>query len=82
MVRPFCDASLLMQIDGNTMAHVLLLFLNLWKHLSGFGSKDKVDRILSELEYRFKRKEFHLLFLAFLVHPVFNQVAIKILDES
>ena len=41
-----------------------------------------MDGILSELESRFKREEFHLLFLAFLVHPVFRQVSIKILDES
>ena len=39
MVRPFCDTSFLMQIDGNTMAQVLLVFFNLWKHLLGFGSK-------------------------------------------
>ena len=82
MVRTFCDASFLMQRDGNTMAHYLLVFLNLWKHLSSFGSKYEVDEMLSELELRFKREEFHLFFLAFLVHPVFHQVAIKILDES
>ena len=82
MVRPFCDASFLMQRDGNMMAHVLLVFFNLWKHLSGLGSEDKVDKMLSELKSRFKREEFHLLFLDFLVHVVFHQVAIKILDES
>ena len=82
MVRPFCDASFLMQRDGNMMAHVLLVFFNLWKHLSGFGSKDEVEKMLSKLESRFKREEFHLFFLTFLVHPVFHQVAIKILDES
>ena len=82
MVRPLCDASFLMHRYGNTIAHVLLVFFNLWKHLSGFGSKDKVDEMLSELESRFKREEFHLFFLDFLVHPVFHQVAIKILDES
>ena len=54
MVRPFCDASFLMQRDGNIMAHVLLVFFNLWKHLSGFGSEDKIDEMLSELESRFK----------------------------
>ena len=80
MVRPFCDASFLMQRDGNTLAHGLLVFFNLWKQLSGFGSKYKVDEILSEMESRFKREEFHLFFLAFLVHPVFYQVVIKILD--
>ena len=74
MVRPFCDVSFLIQRDGNTMAHVLLVFFNLWKHLSGFGSEDEVDEMLFELELRFKREEFHLLFLAFLVHPVFHQM--------
>ena len=64
------------------MAYVLLVFFNLWKHLSGFGSEDEVDEMLPELELRFKREEFHLLFIAFLVHPVFHQAAIKILDES
>ena len=38
--------------------------------------------MLSELESRFKREEFYLFFLAFLVHPVFHHVEIKILDES
>ena len=82
MVRPFCDASFRMQRDGNTMAHVLLVLFNLWKDLSGFGREVEVDEMLSEMESRFKREEFHLLFLAFLVHPVFHQVATKILDES
>ena len=82
MVNPFCEASFLMQRYGNTMAHILLVFFNLWKHLSCFGSEDEVDEILSDLESRIKREEFHLFFLAFLVHPVFHQVAIKILDES
>ena len=82
MVRPFCDKSFLMHRYGNTTAHVLLVLFNLWKQLSGFGSKDKVEEMLSELELRFKREELHLLFLAFLVHPVFHQVEIKILDES
>ena len=82
MVRPLCDASFRMQRDGNMMANVLLVFFNLWKHLSGFVSEDEVDKLLSDLESKFKREEFHLLFLAFLVHPVFHQVAIKILDES
>ena len=82
MVRPFCDASFLIQIDGNTMSHVLLVCFNLWKHLSGLEIKEEVDEMLSDLESRFKREEFHLLFLAFLVHVVFHQVAIKILDES
>ena len=40
-----------------------------------------MEKMLSKLEFRFKPEEFHLLFLAFLVHPVFHQVAIKILDE-
>ena len=82
MVSPFCDAYFPMQRDGNTTAHVLLVFFNLWKHLSGFGSEDEVDKMLSKLESRFKREESHLLFFAFLVHPVFHQLAIKILDES
>ena len=82
MVRPFWDVSFLMQRYGNTMAHVLLVFFNLWKHLSGLGSEDEVDEMLSEMESRFKREEFHLFFLAFLVHHVFHQVATKILDES
>ena len=56
IVRPFCDTFFLMHRDGNTMAHVLLVFLNLWKHLSGFGSKDEVDKMLSELESRFKQE--------------------------
>ena len=81
MVRPFCEASFLMKRDGNTMAYVLLVFFNLLKHLSSFGSEDEVDEMLSELESRFKREEFHLFFLYFLVHPVFHQVAIKILDK-
>ena len=41
-----------------------------------------MDKMLYELELRFKREEFHLFFLAFLLHPVFHQMAIKILDES
>ena len=82
MVRPFCDAYFLMQRDGNMMAHVLLVLFNLWKHLSGFESKDEVDKMLSKLESQFKREEFHLFFLAFLVHTVFHQVVIKILNES
>ena len=82
MVRPFFDACFLMQRDGNTMAYVLLVFFYLWKHLSGFGSEDKVGKMLSELESGFQQEEFHIFFLAFLVHPVFHQVEIEILDKS
>ena len=41
-----------------------------------------MEKILSELESRFKREGFHPFFLAFIVHPVFHQVEIKIMDES
>ena len=33
LIRPFCDASFLMQRNANTMSHVILVLLHLVKHI-------------------------------------------------
>jgi hypothetical protein len=36
LIHPFCDASFLMQQEANTMAHVMLVLLNLYHHISKY----------------------------------------------
>jgi hypothetical protein len=82
LIRPLCDASFLMQREGNTMAHVMLMFFNIYGHLAEFGPDDDVRGFKDEMEARWAREECHLFFLAFAMHPAFRDTAVGILNES
>ena len=48
LIRPFCDASFLMQRESNTMADVVLMILNLYRHVSEYcGDSDDAQKISS-----------------------------------
>lgn len=85
LMRPFCEASFLMQRDGNTMAHVLLLLLNLYQPVKQFRpGKSRATQLLllKDMNRRWLRKEQPLHFLAFALHPSFTACARKMIEQS
>ena len=66
-----------MQREANTLAHVVLMLLNIWKHLfSVFEEQVNMDYILvSDLAKRWKGVENPLYFLDFALHPYYRVAA-------
>lgn len=80
LIRPLCDASFLMQREGNTMAHVLLLLINLYIGIGEFhGNEEHSASLTIDIEKRWKDVEQPLFVLCFLLHPGFYDTASKIL---
>ena len=86
LIRPFCEASFLMQRVTNTMAHVMLVLLNMAKHISDFcrGEETMVASasVILDIEKRWMSQENHLFFLTFAFHPAFRAAAHQILRNS
>lgn len=83
LVCPFCDASFLMQRDANTMADVVLVLLNLYRHIVEYcGTSDDAKELLVDIEKRWHNEENPLFFLTFALHPAYRQTATHLLDQS
>jgi hypothetical protein len=83
LIRPFCDASFLMQREANTMAHVMLVLLNLYQHISEYCGDTLVARpLLTDLEKRWKEAENPVFFLSFALHPAYRSTAAKLVSNS
>lgn len=82
MIRPLVDASFLMQRDENNMAHVFLVYLNLYRHVTTFGDNEDMAPLKKSLEMRWKEEEHHIFFFAFALHPAFRNIAVAFLEES
>jgi hypothetical protein len=84
LIRPFCDASFLMQRNCNTMAHVMLVLLNLYSHISDFcgDSSDEQEDVLKDIEKRWKKQEQPLFIIAFALHPMYRNTVVELLKKS
>ena len=84
LIRPFCDASFLMQREANTMAHVMLVLLNLHVHIQTYCGEDNeaATLIFEDIEKRWRNTENPLFFLTFLLHPQYREPALKILSSA
>ena len=84
MIRPFCEASFLMQRRVNNMGHVLLVLLNLTRHVQEYCGKDSATAkdMLKDIERRWATTENHLFFLCFAFHPAFRHVAQQMVKNS
>lgn len=72
-----------MQRDANTMAHVVLVLLNLIQHLVTFcGDNGDTLELLADIEKRWNQEENALFFLGFALHPEYNKTAVWILTQS
>ena len=89
-VRPLSAASFLMQRDGNTLAHVFLMFANLYRHFGMLRPRTeddpevaiKNDSLVLQIEKRWHAEEQHIFFLGFCVHPFFRLSAFALLEAS
>lgn len=69
-IRPFCKASFMMQQDGNCMADVFVMFVNLYIHLSDFANGTPYEStIVKDIEKRWATQEQHWFILSFALHP-------------
>ena len=83
LIRPFCNASFLMQRNCNTMAHVVLILLHLVQHIQEYCGDTAESRLLvCDIEKRWAREENSLFFLAFALHPSFRETAVDIVSAS
>ena len=80
LARPLCEASFLMQRNGNTMAHVMLMFLNMANHLISFTNGAE-KALLADIQSRWNGLENTLFFLAFILHPQYRQTAVSIVTH-
>ena len=83
MIRPFCNASFLMQKKENTLAEVLVMLVNLSSYLVKFleGEED-VQSQISDLTMRWRDAEQPLFVLCFCLHPKYRIVAAELLKKS
>jgi hypothetical protein len=84
LIRPFCDASFLMQRNCNTMAHVMLVLLNLYSHISDFcgDSSDEQEDMLKDIKKRWKKQEQPLFIIAFALHAMYRNTVVELLKKS
>jgi hypothetical protein len=72
-----------MQREANTMAHVMLVLLNLYQHICEYCGDNSVARpMLTDLEKRWKEAENPLFFLAFALHPTYQETAVDLVLNS
>jgi hypothetical protein len=81
VLRPLCEGARLLKQQGNTLAHVLLIWLTLYQKLVLEGTTDG-DYWREDLECRWGSEEHHLYFLAFCLHPTFVPIAQQLLQSS
>ena len=86
LVRPLCDASFLMQREGNTLAHVLVMLVNVYKGIAEYHGETldgaEENPVVADVAKRWELAEQPLFVLCFCVHPSFYTVAVKMLQES
>ena len=77
VIRPLCSASFLMQRGANTMAHVVLMLLNIWVHFfEVFESTRNMEyKLLDDVQKRWGAVENPLYFLAFALHPAYRNTS-------
>jgi hypothetical protein len=72
-----------LQRTGNTLAHVVLVFLNIAQHIIVFcGDTQNKGILLHDIEKRWKTEENPLFFLSFLLHPTYRRCAQTILSKA
>jgi hypothetical protein len=82
-IRPFCEASFLMQRDGNTPCDVFVVYVNLYLHLNKFSSLTTYeDAIVKDLQSRWSLEEQHVFFLSFILHPKYWTYAASMINGS
>jgi len=84
LIRPFCDASHVMQRSSNTMAHVVLVILNLYNDISYAYNRSKmeVDIVTGDIKSWWNTMEQPLFFLGFCLHPQYRLLGSAILLHS
>lgn len=83
LIRPFCEASFILQCDGRTMADVFLILLNLYSHLSVYAAGTLyAGKIKKVIECRWLDEDQHLYILAFALHPRYRKFMVKLLKRS
>jgi hypothetical protein len=88
LIRPLCQASFLMQRDANTMAEVIIMLLNMWKHIKDMeelveeGHDEEQMGVGHDIQRRWRGLEHPLFFLAFAMHPLFAVQARLIVKYS
>lgn len=83
LIRPFCEASFILQCDGRTMADVFLIFLNLYNHISLYAEDTSYgDDIKKVIESRWLCEEQHLFMLAFALHPKYRLFMVEMIKKS
>ena len=79
-----------MQRDGNTLAHVLLMYANLYRHFEKIRLRGDYyveaniqgDSLFRIIEKRQCKEEPHMFFLGFCVHPAFSKTVSSFLHEA
>jgi hypothetical protein len=91
LIRPFCEASrLLQEPHANTMAHVMFMLLSLYSKLQSFCAflgedaawRKMAEFLIADIEERWEKEDNPLFFLAFALHPSFRNVAVDIVKKS
>ena len=84
VIRPLCSASFLMQREANTLAHVVLMLMNIWLHLYNvFEITPHIEyKLMDDLQRRWRKDENPLYFLAFALHPAYRTTAAAIIEYS
>lgn len=86
LIRPFCEASFLMNRVSINVAHVVLIVLNLYTHIRGLngGLLETSEKaiLLHQIEAQWMSEEHPLYFLAFALHPKYSKFAIKLISFS
>ena len=83
MIRPFVEASFVLQCNGRTKADVMLVLLNMFQHLNGFAEGSTYANTLTfDIERRWRKEEQHLYLLAFALHPKYRSYMVDLLRQS
>ncbi|KAL7560280.1 hypothetical protein ACA910_016580 [Epithemia clementina (nom. ined.)] len=81
-VCPSCDASFLMQQEGNTLADVFLMLLLMYEHILDFqGLQEQVQLVTVDINKRWSDAEQPLHILAFALHPSYKDHAVHFISE-
>jgi hypothetical protein len=91
LIRPFCEASrLLQEPQANTLAHVMFMLLSLYSKLQSYYAflgedaawRQMAEVLIADIEERWEKEDNALFFLAFALHPSFRNVAVDIVKKS
>jgi hypothetical protein len=83
LLRPFCDASFLLQRENNTLADVVLVLLHLVTHVQDFtGDCEDARKVLADMRRRWDDTEQPLYIIAFLLHPFYRNTATEMIKQA